>query len=452
MATIIEPSGEQLASALKTIPGDSGTFIVGDTLKLIHEPIKYLREHYHKYGEIFWCQAYGMKIVYLMGPDANQFVLQNKDNVFSNYYGWFYFIGKFFDRGLMLLDFEEHSWHRKIMQQVFHKPLLQEYIKSMNLSLHRAIKQWQPDDHFMVLPTMKQLILDLAADVFMAQKSDFRILKINQAFIDVVRAGTAVVRFSVPGLRWSKGLKGRRILENYFFSRVADKRHSQTNDMFSVLCHAKNDKGEKLNDQDVVNHMIFLMMAAHDTTTITLSIMFYYLAKYPKWQQYIRKESLALGKEVLAYEDMEKLVNISLCMKECLRLCPPVPGLPRRTVKDTEYKGYFIPKGTMTMTSLAFTGLMGEYWPNPEVFDPERFSATRREDNVHPYAWVPFGGGAHKCIGLHFAEMQVKAVLHQIVQKFQWSVDADYEMPMDRVALPVPRDGLPVKMESIAGT
>jgi len=92
---------------------------------------------------------------------------------------------------------------------------------------------------------------------------------------------------------------------------------------------------------------------------------------------------------------------------------------------------------------------MEEIWPEAEKFDPERFSEERREDKVHPYAWVPFGGGAHKCIGLHFAEMQVKAILHQVLLHYRWSVPADYEMPLDMTSLPVPGDGLPVKLERL---
>ena len=68
---------------------------------------------------------------------------------------------------------------------------------------------------------------------------------------------------------------------------------------------------------------------------------------------------------------------------------------------------------------------------------------------MHPYAWVPFGGGAHKCIGLHFADMQVKAILHQVLLKYRWRVPADYVMPVDTTSLPVPKDGLPVTLERL---
>jgi cytochrome P450 len=83
-------------------------------------------------------------------------------------------------------------------------------------------------------------------------------------------------------------------------------------------------------------------------------------------------------------------------------------------------------------------------WPDPERFDPERFAEHRREDKVHRYAYLPFGNGVHKCIGMYFGGMEVKATMHQLLLRQRWSVGADYRMPVDLRSLPRPRDGLPI--------
>ena len=90
-----------------------------------------------------------------------------------------------------------------------------------------------------------------------------------------------------------------------------------------------------------------------------------------------------------------------------------------------------------------------QLWSRPERFDPERFAPHRREDKAHSHAWTPFGGGVHKCIGLRFAGVQVKAVMHQMLLRYRWSVPDGYRMPIDWSGLPVPRDGLPVRLERI---
>ena len=80
------------------------------------------------------------------------------------------------------------------------------------------------------------------------------------------------------------------------------------------------------------------------------------------------------------------------------------------------------------------------------MFDPERFGPERREHKQHPYQYLPFGGGAHMCIGLHFAELEIKAILYQLLLKFRWSVPEHYVMPINFTSLPTPRDQLPVKL------
>jgi cytochrome P450 len=449
MTTAVPFSDVPTGSALRPVPGDGGLPVIGQTFQFMRDPVTALMHRRDQYGDVFWSNMFGIRMIQMLGPDANEFVFKNKGDLFSNNQGWDYFIGKFFHRGIMLLDFEEHRWHRKIMQQAFNRDVLKAYIERMGSGIAEGIRDWQSSDHFEVLPAIKQLTLDLATDVFMGYELGPEADRINQAFIDAVRGGTAFVRFPVPGLRWSRGLKGRRILENFFRSQIAEKRRSDAGDMFSVLCRAETEDGERFTDDDVVNHMIFLMMAAHDTSTITLSTMFYYLARYPEWQERIRDESRALNKEALEYADLPEMKSAGLVMKEALRLCAPVPSLPRKTVKDVEYNGYFIPKGSMINVLPYVSHYMEDYWPDPYRFDPERFSDERREDKVHPFAWVPFGGGAHKCIGLHFAELQVKAILHQVVQHFSWSVEPGYEMPVDTSSLPVPADKLPVKLRRL---
>ena len=435
-------------SPLKAVPGDPGSPLVGHTLTSMRDPVGLMRQRYDQYGPVSWTRLFGLRVVQMLGPDANQFVLMNKGDLFSNHGGWDFFIGPFFHRGIMLLDFEEHRWHRRIMQQAFTKSALRGYLERMGPRITAGLETW-PEGGIKVLPRVKRLTLDLATDVFMGQELGPRSEQVNRAFVDTVRAGTALLRFPVPGLRWSKGLRGRRVLEQLFRDEIPTKRAQEDNDLFSALCHATTEDGDRFSDDDVVNHMIFLMMAAHDTTTITLSNLFYHLASAPEWQERLREESRALGKTRLEYEDLEKLPGIGLAMKEALRLCAPVPSLPRRTVRDVEYDGFHIPKGSFITMAPYFTHYMEEYWPDAERFDPERFAEHRREDKVHPYAWVPFGGGAHKCIGLHFADMQVKAILHQVLLKYRWRVPAGYVMPVDTTSLPVPKDGLPVTLERL---
>jgi cytochrome P450 len=435
-------------SGLKEIPGDAGLPLVGHTLETLRDPIGTADRRKAKYGPVFWGRFLGKTMVTLVGPEAAETVLLNRDKAFASGPAWSYFIGPFFNRGIMLLDFDEHMHHRRIMQQAFVKQRLMGYHGAMTPAIGAGLDAWQPSDRFLIRPHIKQLTLDLATEVFVGVDLDrAEADRINQAFIDAVKAGTAVIRFPVPGLRWWKGLQARKVLEEFFYGHLPRKRREGGDDLFAALCEAQTDDGHRFTDEDVVNHMIFVLMAAHDTTTITITSMIYFLAKHPQWQERLRERSRGLGTLTPDFGQLDALIDIDLVMKESLRLVAPVPGLPRQTVKDTSVLGYHVPAGVTVTVSPTVNHLLAEYWPNPTVFDPERFSEARREDKVHAFAWEPFGGGVHKCIGLHFAGMQVKSVMHQLLLRYRWSVPEHYEWRLDRTTLPYPKDGLPVRLE-----
>lgn len=187
------------------------------------------------------------------------------------------------------------------------------------------------------------------------------------------------------------------------------------------------------------------MMAAHDTSTITTSTMLQHLGQHPEWQERCRAECLALG-DAPSLAELEQLTSLDLVMKESLRLRAPVPMLARRAVKDTVVQGVRVPAGSHVAVGVQFSHLVPDLWSDPERFDPDRFGPERREDKSHRYAWSPFGGGVHKCIGLHFAGAEVKAILHRLLRTHRWQVDPSYTAPLDNHSLPFPKDGQPIDL------
>ena len=209
---------------------------------------------------------------------------------------------------------------------------------------------WATNDaRFLFHPAMKELTLDIASMVFMGHEpgTDHELVtKVNKAFTTTTRAGGAIIRTSVPPFKWWRGLQARKVLEDYFSERVKERRKADGTDMLTVLCHTEDDDGNSFTDEDIVNHMIFLMMAAHDTSTSTTTTMAYHLAANPEWQERCRDESDRLGDGPLDIESLEKLESLDLVMNESLRLVTPLPFNMRQTVRDTELLGYYVPAGT----------------------------------------------------------------------------------------------------------
>ena len=158
--------------------------------------------------------------VVALGPDAAQAVyLQPQQGLLAA--GWEPVIGPFFNRGLMLLDFDEHMFHRRIMQEAFIRSRLVGYVEHIDQVVSQVIaNDWVDNDpRFLFYPAMKELTLDIASMVFMGHEpgTDHELVtKVNKAFTITTRAGNAIIRTSVPPFTWWRGLQARELLENYF--------------------------------------------------------------------------------------------------------------------------------------------------------------------------------------------------------------------------------------------
>jgi cytochrome P450 len=433
---------------LRELPGDKGLPVIGYGYQFATGRLTASHTWWERFGPVSTTRALGTTWINIEGPDACGAVLQDRERVFDAS-GWAYLIGPFFHRGLMLLDGHEHHRHRRIMQSAFTAERLAAYLGPVNETIERTLGAW-PAGRRQFYPAVKQLTLDVATRTFMADDVRGRDAeRVNAAFSDSVRAATAFVRVPVPGLRWAKGLAGRRLLEEHLRARLPRHRAGDGDDLFTALCHARSEDGEAFTDDDVVNHMIFLLMAAHDTSTSTLTTMAYYLARYPEWQERCRAESREVGSGPIAYEDLDRLVSLDLVMKEAMRIVTPVPGVTRRTNRESELLGFRLPARTYVAVHLWGVHHLPEVWPDPERFDPERFAEHRREDKVHRFAYMPFGNGVHKCIGMYFGGMEVKAAMHQLLQRYRLTVAPGYRMPVDWVSLPRPKDGLPVELHRL---
>ena len=432
--------------ALRTVTGPR--FGLLHLLRLRTNAVQHTKWLHDRYGDVYKIRAFGVDLYAVSGPDAFETVTSNREKVFASGPAWGYLIGPFFKRGLMLLDFEEHLHHRRIMQHAFGKDALRRYHSMMIPHLHRNLDAWMSLDEHKLQKMYKDLTLDLALEVFVGvELPDAERVKLNRDFIHAVRAGTSLVRRELPrGIGpWSRGVAARKHLEEFFNTHLPSKRRSGGDDLFGQLCVAQDEHGNEFSDVDIVNHMIFLLMAAHDTTTTTLMAMSYQLAKHPEWQERCRQEAIALGPNP-DYDALAAWESLDWVMKESMRLCAPVPAVPRSVERDTELLGFHIPQGVFVTISPFQNHHLEEFWPDPERFDPERFAPHRREDKVHRMAFEPFGGGVHKCIGMHFAGMQVHAVMHALLTRFEWSVPPGYELRLDMAALPIARDGLPVTL------
>ncbi len=436
-------------AALAHIPGNGGLPVVGNTLKLLADPAAFNERAYARYGPIYRNHAFGGWNVTLLGPEANEMVMFDRDKIFSSEQGWAPLLDRLFPRGLMLLDFDVHRVHRKAVSVAFKPEPMARYAEALNAGIAPRIAAWSGKS-FAFYPAIKQLTLDLAATSFLGIAWGPEADQINKAFVDMVAASIGLVRKPLPGTLMAKGVKGRALMMDFFAREVPTRRSREGADFFSQLCHARQDDGSLLSDQDIMDHMNFLMMAAHDTLTSSISSMLMMLGRHPEWQERLRAEYDALGvnDDNLPYEMLGDLPLTECVFKEALRLMAPVPSSPRRALKDFHFGGYDVPAGAWISISPMFTHRMEEHWPDAMAFDPLRFTPENAAGR-HKYAWVPFGGGAHMCIGLHFAYMQTKIFFFHLLRAHRIVLDPGAREDWQIFPIPKPRDGLPVRIERL---
>jgi cytochrome P450 len=428
------------------IPLVKGLPLLGNLPKFLRDPLDNARS-LEVHGNVVRSRTF-FETVTLLGPEANQFVLHDRERNFSSRGGWSYCIDAVFPGAIMAMDDPAHRHHRRIMQGAFKRAAMERYVADMGPVIELALDRWpvHGGTPLRAFPRIKALTLDIAARVFMGMALGPEADRMNKAFIDTVQASLALIRKPLPPFGMWRGVRARRWLVALMRSKLPSRRASEGPDLFSQLCHARDEEGRRFSDDEVVDHMIFLMMAAHDTTTSSLTTMLYCLARHPAWQDRLRAQAQALPSAHLSFGDLAGCEQTEWVMKEALRMYPPLTSIPRKAARDCQFGGFHIPRGTPVGISPIHTHHMPSIWTNPHDFDPERFSPERAEHRRHAYAYLPFGGGAHLCIGQHFADMEVKSVMHQLLRRLRWQVPEGYRMPYQLVPIAKPRDGLPLQL------
>ncbi|MEM8799944.1 MAG: cytochrome P450 [Pseudomonadota bacterium] len=443
--------------ALSHIPGERGLPVVGTTLRILKDPVGYTQRMFDQYGPVYRSRTFGIDQISLLGPEANELVLFDKNKIFSSTYGWSHVLDKLFPRGLMLLDFDYHRHDRRIMQLAFKVGPMRSYVDSLNEGTRAGLRSWAQQaasgDPFEFYPAIKTLTLNLSASPFLGIPWGDDAEQINRAFVDMVQATVAVVRKPLPGTQMRKGVKGRQFMVEWFGREIPKRRGAEGGDMLTLLCNAVDDAGRGFTDQEIIDHMNFLMMAAHDTLTSSMTSMTYFLAQTPEWQQRLAEEAsqnLSHGETnepEISYDALSDMNWTEAAFKEAMRMMPPVPSIPRFAIGDFHFAGHDIPAGTPVAISPYFTHHMPDHWPDPERFDPMRFTDEGGQKTRHKYAWVPFSGGAHMCLGLHFAYMQAKVVFGHFLSQFEVRLPQGYTADFQVWPIPRPRDGLPVQLK-----
>lgn len=423
---------EKPSQDMAHLPGPKGHWLTGNLRELLPNPRPLLLDSHQQHGNCFTVGFFrNTRMLVLAGREANEAVLLDRDNNFSSRWGWA-IVHLYFGRNVLVRDFEDHRQHRQIMTSLFKPPALRSYLEAMNPIIESSTANYNKKVD--VYRQTKQLALDIAVQVFAGFEPGPESVALNQD-LTLVLDGVMAHRLPVPGTRHWRGVKARDRLRALLSAEVPRRRQTDRRDMLSQLSAyvspAANDginkPRQQLSTSDVVDHMFGMLFAAHDTTASAMAMMLMLLAKHPDWQTALRDEVESVAKQTgahhLPYEALDQMPLTEAVLKETLRLYAPIQFIPRRSIREFQFGPHRIPANTHLLLAPQAVHFDAAHYPDPLAFRPDRFTAGNQE----PFTFIPFGKGSHMCLGMHFAEMEVKAVMYQLLQAKRVSCAADYE-------------------------
>lgn len=230
----------------------------------------------------------------------------------------------------------------------------------------------------------------------------------------------------IPSFR--KRDRARVRLVEMITKMIADRRRTsyEGEDFLQILMEAKYKSGQRLSEHEITGLLLAAMFAGHHTSAVTTAWLMLELVRMPSLYDRMRSELFRVyGPDgPVTYPSLREIPVTEGCVKETLRLHPPLFMLLRVALQDWEYDGYVVPKGTNLVVSPTVTHRIPELFREPDRFDPDRYLAGREEDK-RPFAFQAFGGGSHKCLGNAFALLQIKTIFAILMRRFAFSSFGD---------------------------
>lgn len=406
-------SGRELAS----VPGKAGLPLLGILPEAVLDPLAFAQRMHARYGPVHRFYACGSWNVQLVGPEANEFVLFDQAGNFSAEGGWRPVFGRNFDGGLLLRDGADHQWHRKLIAGAFKQQQLQSYLDIFVGNNAPVLERWSGRS-LDVYELAQQLTFANGYAAFLGRDPALATRHDMLAFRYLMRSTTALLTVPLPGTAEGRAKWAKHHVERLIRPMLAETVDGDRTDLLATLCRMR-DVG-LLDEDEIVAHLTFVIAASFDALSSATVSTLYHLAANPGWQAAVRAEL----SERVARRDSIDIADLGSCekaewsVKEALRLNSAAPVLWRRAIRPFQFGGHLFPAGTFTGVNPMLTHLLPEIWEEPASFDPERFSAKRSQGR-HRYAFVPFGGGAHGCLGANFAHLQVRALLRSLLEGHQ---------------------------------
>lgn len=413
-----------------TLPAGPQTSPFLRRVKLITRPLDYLEDYAKVYGDAFtlWGRS-EFPIVYFSHPQALQTIFTADPSHFEvgrGNRGLRFLLG---DNSLILLDGDRHQRQRQLLTPPFHGDRMRTYGETICQIAQQVSSEWQIGQPFDIRSSMQEIALRVILRAVFGLDEGPRFQELRQllsSMLDLMSSPLNSASFFFPFLQrdygawspWGRILCQKQQIEELIYALIHERwAESDLNrqDILSLMMSARDQEGQMMTDAQLHDELMTLLVAGHETTASALTWAFYWIDRLPEVRARLLKELDSLG-DTPDSTAIARLPYLTAVCQETLRIYPIVLNAFFRRVKSPiEIMGYKLEPGALLVPSIYLTHHREEVYPQSKQFKPERFL----ERQFSQYEYLPFGGGNRRCIGMAFAQFEMKLVLATILSRFQ---------------------------------
>jgi cytochrome P450 len=430
-ASVVDKRDAQGRLSQRNLPPGPRKYALLKLSEFQHQPIEYLGHLWQEYGDLVRLPIMpGLTFFLAAHPDYAEHILSQHQNRYGRPDLFLKSMGLMQGQGLLSSEGAVWLKQRRLMQPAFRQQQIIQLQAIMLNCVESLLREWEekPEGEVVdIAAEMTRLTLKIVSLALFSVDISDESNQLGQA----TRTGLEYVYYRmmtplalpvwIPTPGTLKFRQAKRTLDRTVLEIIQSRRQNPTShvDLLSMLLDCRDeDTGESMSDRELQDQIITLINAGHETTATALAWTWYLLGMHPEVMANLQDElETTLNGHSPTHEKLPQLQYTRRVFDEAQRLYPIGIGIPRVALEDDEIQGYFIPKGSVFTIAQYFIFRHPEFWENPAQFDPDRFLPDQVAQRPK-FAYFPFGGGQHVCIGKYMSLMESTTILAAIVQRF----------------------------------
>lgn len=412
-----------------------GLPLLGHMVSFARNPFQFMKKVSDTVGEIAQFKIFSQRMVLLTGDEASTLFYRSSDEQLDQSAAY-KLMTPIFGEGIIFdAPNERKNEQLKMLMPSLRMEAMRNHSGKIVQEVEDMMSKWGDSGEVELVEEMKQLTINTASHCLLGREFRYELTDEFASIYHDLERGVNALAYSFPNLPIPafRARDRARIRLHKLVGDIVQKREQQSEkptDMFQMLIDARYEDGSRLTTNEITGMLVGAIFAGHHTSSGTAAWVLLELLKHPNYLREVRTElDDLLGSDgAVSFQSLREVPKLENVLKEVLRLHPPLIVLMRQVAEPLVYKNYRINVGDMVWAAPPVTHRMSHLFPNPEVFDPDRYNDDRAEDK-NLMAYQPFGGGRHKCSGNAFAMFQIKAIFSVLLRKYDFELvdpPADY--------------------------